>query len=994
MPTKRKHRDVNPTQNSIITSFTNVLEKKAYEAKASRGESSGLWEEEPVDIYTFLRDPDYLNLGPGFKLSDAQYEIMKKAEDFENDINTFVIWVGKGGGKNSLTRIIFLRLAYVLLCMRSPHSYFNMPPNDIFTIMNVAANSEQASAAFFEPLKNMLKMAGNKAFRQFGFNIETDMLDKEVNFPKNIQLYSGHSKADALEGRNIIVAVADEIDGDSFQKPDKMWTMLNSSANTRFVGRQKIFALSYMRYDSSNGMIKKLYDSYLSSPKAMVRKYPTWVFNPREDVTKESLADEFNKFPEMAACMYACDPPKSTIDGWIKDHDRIKASMKENSKRWPLLFPSPVVNFKNFPLLEVSRVDQATGEQIVLDPFNLEFKEWFRGIPDVSYMFVGDPGLGNVENGGDSYGIALGHREVKLDVNGKKLIRPVVDFVFRFTGYMFAEREIQFSAIHKLIEKLKDELGFNIEMFSFDQWNSVSTAQWLRSKYGNSIYINYKKNVGYEEYALLRQHIFGEADPSSGIGGKIVNGGIDWFYHEILFDELINLQEDKTKRKVDHTDFSCFTGDTKIKQLDGTIKTFKELVDNNVKEFWTISYDTLKKQYVPSLAKNPRITKYTNHAIKIYLDNGTDFTCTLDHKLLLKDGSWKEAQTIKINDSLEATNFIQKKIRNSSLYTHIYINSSWVPVHTFVFNYFNKKEKNEVLHHINFNRFDNTPNNLIAWDKLEHWKYHSELMKEYRKDVEFELHRDQKHKLYRESTAGRLKSSETMKNNWILGKVGRKSPITEKERQTYRERIVEYNKSEKHRNFMRQKTNQKNLELGRKEKCTFNLIVENYTKGMTMQQVSEKIGFHRTTIRRTLKRYNKKWEDIKNHNHKVIKIEFINFINPEPMYDVTVDVYENFMLENGNIVHNSKDMADPVASLVYACVKNWGGSGIEIAAGTENEQNSQITQNNPLLTNEQNNSNIRSAITNLEELLDQLKKLDRQEKIEKFEQQNAKLNRG
>lgn len=38
---------------------------------------------------------------------------------------------------------------------------------------------------------------------------------------------------------------------------------------------------------------------------------------------------------------------------------------------------------------------------------------------------------------------------------------------------------------------------------------------------------------------------------------------------------------------------------------------------------------------------------------------------------------------------------------------------------------------------------------------------------------------------------------------------------------------------------------------------------------------------------------------------------------PIPVYDISVSKNDNFILENGVVVHNSKDMSDCVAGIVY-----------------------------------------------------------------------------
>ncbi len=536
---------------SLIQDIQGLIEKKSYEAKVTLGEQNEyLYEVEPVDILTFVTHPDYLGINL-YGLSEPQKKVLEVADDFENGINYIILWVGKGGGKDFITRIIFMRLVYKLLCMKYPHRYFGMPSSEIITFLNVAASADQASSVFFDPLKNYIRNAGPKAFRQFGFNPDTDIKEKHIIFPKNIHLVSGHSESDSLEGKNVLVAVADEIDAKAFRNPEKMWTMLRSSSRSRFRGKEKIFAISYMRYSESNGMIQRLYKDYLGNENAFVAKYPTWEFNPNPEITKETFKSEFERNPVEAETIYACNPPEQPIDAWFTDIKRLRASMQGPEKH-PVDFPLPPdEGFLTNPKIETFYFNEETGEYKKLDPYNLPFKDWFYGKEGVDYVLVADPGLGRVSTEGDAYAIALGHREFYYTKEGKLIPRPVIDLVFRFTGYMFEEEEVQISAVHNLIERLIEERKFNIRHIFFDIFNSASTAQWLKRKYPD-IQVTYNKYVTYEHYSLLRERIFGEVPPSSGTGDKLDNGGISWYYHPVLFWELSNLLEDREKRKVDH----------------------------------------------------------------------------------------------------------------------------------------------------------------------------------------------------------------------------------------------------------------------------------------------------------------------------------------------------------------------------------------------------------------------------------------------------------
>jgi len=98
--------------------------------------------------------------------------------------------------------------------------------------------------------------------------------------------------------------------------------------------------------------------------------------------------------------------------------------------------------------------------------------------------------------------------------------------------------------------------------------------------------------------------------------------------------------------------FGCFTGDTKIKLLDGTEKTFEELAKLNPEEiFYVYSVDETG-EIVVGEGKNSRVTRKNARLIELTIDNGETIRCTPDHRFMLRDGTYKEAKDMTSDDSL------------------------------------------------------------------------------------------------------------------------------------------------------------------------------------------------------------------------------------------------------------------------------------------------------------------------------------------------------
>jgi DNA gyrase subunit A len=133
-----------------------------------------------------------------------------------------------------------------------------------------------------------------------------------------------------------------------------------------------------------------------------------------------------------------------------------------------------------------------------------------------------------------------------------------------------------------------------------------------------------------------------------------------------VYDTIVRLAQDFAMRYplVDgQGNFGCFTGDTKIKMLDGTDKTFAELAALPKDEvFYVYSVDK-NGEIVIGEGRFSRITKDKAELVEVTLDNGAKIRCTPDHRFLLKDGTYKQAKDLTVEDSLFAGYFDQAQIK-------------------------------------------------------------------------------------------------------------------------------------------------------------------------------------------------------------------------------------------------------------------------------------------------------------------------------------------
>lgn len=190
---------------------------------------------------------------------------------------------------------------------------------------------------------------------------------------------------------------------------------------------------------------------------------------------------------------------------------------------------------------------------------------------------------------------------------------------------------------------------------------------------------------------------------------------------------------------------SCLTGDMKVKLLDGKDESIADLANRSDKTpLWIYAYDKDINKIVPALATNPIKTKEVSKIIEITLDNDEIVRCTEDHQILMRNGSYVEAQHLSEGDSLMPI-YVRPAVQKSSKYLHLtHPDGQYQAVHQMVVERllggYRSPDKN-VCHHKDFNQHNNDPSNLVLMNAHEHRQFHKELARKtmlgLRKDPEF-----------------------------------------------------------------------------------------------------------------------------------------------------------------------------------------------------------------------------------------------------------------
>ena len=506
------------------------------------------FEERPVDLQTFVTDPNYLGLP---QLSELQYTIIEKSsqiykestliklfgeEDgkqrFKQTCNEVIAQLGKGSGKDYTATISVAYQVYLLLCLKDPATYYGKPPGDTIDILNIAINAQQANNVFFKGFKTRIELSP-------WFAGKYEPKASEIKFDKNVNVYSGHSQREAWEGYNVITVILDEISGfamenttghDQAKTADAIYDMYRASVMSRFPDYGKVILLSFPRF--KNDPIQKFYESVIGEketilrhktlkmdddlpdgtdgnevnveweedhiisylyPKTYALKRPTWEVNPTKKI--EDFKVDFYKNSLDALGRFACMPPEM-VDAFFKSREKVEKA-----------FNNTALAVDNFGRLE----------------------EWFKPKEDTRYFIHVD-----LAQKHDHCAVSLAHVERWVNVkvtNEYSQPAPIVsvDAVRYWTPT--PDKSVDFTEVRDYILALKTR-GFNIGVCTFDRWNSHDMMQQLK-QYGINTEILSVAKKHYDDMAMV-----------------VLEERLNGPYIPLLIDELLQLKI--MRDKVDH----------------------------------------------------------------------------------------------------------------------------------------------------------------------------------------------------------------------------------------------------------------------------------------------------------------------------------------------------------------------------------------------------------------------------------------------------------
>ncbi len=466
---------------------------------------------------------------------------------------------------------------------------------------------------------------------------------------------------------------------------------------------------------------------------------------------------------------------------------------------------------------------------------------------------------------------------------------------------------------------------------------------------------------------LFAMHELGFTASAKSRKSAAVVGEVIANYHPhgdvAVYDSMVKMAQDFTMRYpliLGQGNFGCFTIDTKVELADGRSLSFGELVEEEKQGKTNYGYTVDKNSRIKvALIRKPRLTIKGAKIMKIILDNGEEIRCTLNHKFMLRDGEYREAQDLKSGDALMPLYkrlSVEKDTKPALVdYPLVYQPQSheWTFAHHLADAYnldvgkYNLS-KGRIRHHIDFNKLNANPENIERMGWKEHWMLHARLSKDrHRNDPKYVEKLKKGREAYwsipenRQAYATRL--SKRNIENWKDGDyiASMKETLSRVNKEHYRKhpelkevvskRLTatlkrlwqnpEYQKS-MHEKIIKGNKNHLTNQTGKKKFlaiCKKALEEKGILKPAIYEEYRNMVypyGHAPKWDNAYSKYYSDK--DIQEltsdayNNHKVSHIEFLDEAR-EDVYDLTIDETHNFALTAGVFVHNSIDGDNPAA---------------------------------------------------------------------------------
>jgi len=608
----------------------------------------GKYRDIPVSFETFITDPNLFNYEGALYPSVMTDMIELNTGKYDEGVFTGAIGVGKSTAALATTGYQL----YLLSCLVDPQAEYGLDPASEIVFIFQSVTEKVAKQVDYARFKALID---NSPYFKNHYPYNKD-IESELQFPNRVYVRPVSASSTATIGQNVFGGVIDEINffsitekskqsrtGDTFDQAVEIYNSIARRRKSRFMQKGNLpgvlCLVSSKHYPGDFTECKE--KEAVNDPSIFIYSKRLWDIKPQEFVSGwfTIFTGDLTRAPRIE------EPDFVIPEGEEELYDRIPEDFRKDfqndmmsslrdiaGKATMALHPFILDSTKIFDACTLESIASnvevdfvsTSAELSTLNLLNPTAKRWIH--MDLALT-------------GDSAGFAMGHIErfVKVDRGGTFEILPkfVIDMTLEIAPPLGGE--IQFWKIRELIYALRDQLGIPIGWVSLDTYQSADTIQILRTK-------NFRAGV---------QSIDRTTAPYDVVKQALYDGRIEMPYHERLCTELVQLELDTKKGKVDHPPHGSLIGSTLIKDSSGVTRTIADMALGHTggERYVVQGYNEDLEVFVPQEVLHPRVTRETTETYRVYSSEGVVMELTGEHKVLVSRG-WARTDSLVGGDTI------------------------------------------------------------------------------------------------------------------------------------------------------------------------------------------------------------------------------------------------------------------------------------------------------------------------------------------------------
>jgi len=509
----------------------------------------------PVNLTEFIEDPHFMNAKGILYPTVMQDMVELNSGGYVEAVLTGAI----GTGKTTMALYTTAYQLYLLSCLNNPHAQFDLDPASEILFVFQSINASLAKAVDYMRFKAMIDSAPYfKAHYRYDTNIGSEM-----RFPNRVIVKPISGTDTAAIGQNVMGGIIDElnfmavtnksklsVDGGQYDQAVALYTSLATRRKSRFMQKGVLPGIlclvSSKRYP---GQFTDLKEAEASRELQTTGKTTIFIYAKRlwEVAPEKFTGNWFQIFVgDESRQPRILEPNEVLVDDeklLVMDIPLENRNEFEVDIMRALRDIAGVSTLARHPYItDRAAVSRCFGtHKSVLSRDAVDFKATKLQIYPSNFQDRERPRWVHIDLAvtGDSAGVSMGYIEKFTHIErskGEFEILPVVYMDFSLEVKPPKGGEILFFKIRALLYKLRDA-GLNIKWVSLDSYQSTDTIQILRQK----------------GFTCGTVSVDTTTVPYDVAKSALYDGRILAPKHDKLQQELIALEVDVKKGKIDHT---------------------------------------------------------------------------------------------------------------------------------------------------------------------------------------------------------------------------------------------------------------------------------------------------------------------------------------------------------------------------------------------------------------------------------------------------------